>query len=362
MRHFRLPFPLPCLVLAATLQAGCDATIHEYPTAQTSQVIVELNADRMPPDYYKELVYDKDGNHTEKLLEQVPSAEYRISEDFDMRFIVELYRVPTPTDDVDKGTLEARREISVHRLMHPPQDTLHFYVPDGLYKVLAWADYVPCNEQNDWHFHTDALDEVRVNLNHVPENNHQKNSGAGFTDFSVDFTRDEEGLPQAANQTRAAKDNRLIPVYLKRPAGRFRLWATDYQEFLQNGHRAEDLTVRIIYKQYVSAGYDVSMQEPNAFIETRVMETTPGRVAADGTMLLAYDYVLTSDTQEDHVLVDIAIYDRENGTELNHFQNVDIPLRRNRETVVRGPFLTREVGSGIEIDDNFDGEFVVPIN
>lgn len=96
MRHFRLPFPLPCLVLAATLQAGCDATIHEYPTAQTSQVIVELNADRMPPDYYKELVYDKDGNHTEKLLEQVPSAEYRISEDFDMRFIVELYRVPTP--------------------------------------------------------------------------------------------------------------------------------------------------------------------------------------------------------------------------------------------------------------------------
>ena len=70
MRHFRLPFPLPCLVLAATLQAGCDATIHEYPTAQTSQVIVELNADRMPPDYYKELVYDKDGNHTEKLLEQ----------------------------------------------------------------------------------------------------------------------------------------------------------------------------------------------------------------------------------------------------------------------------------------------------
>ena len=108
MRHFRLPFPLPCLVLAATLQAGCDATIHEYPTAQTSQVIVELNADRMPPDYYKELVYDKDGNHTEKLLEQVPSAEYRISEDFDMRFIVELYRVPTPTDDVDKGTLEAR--------------------------------------------------------------------------------------------------------------------------------------------------------------------------------------------------------------------------------------------------------------
>ena len=138
---------------------------------------------------------------------------------------------------------------------------------------------------------------MRVNLNHVPENNHQKNSGAGFTDFSVDFTRDEEGLPQAANQTRAAKDNRLIPVYLKRPAGRFRLWATDYQEFLQNGHRAEDLTVRIIYKQYVSAGYDVSMQEPNAFIETRVMETTPGRVAADGTMLLAYDYVLTSDTQ-----------------------------------------------------------------
>ena len=50
------------------LGVGCDATIHEYPTEQQSQVIVEVNVDRLPPLYYKELQYDAEGNHTERLM------------------------------------------------------------------------------------------------------------------------------------------------------------------------------------------------------------------------------------------------------------------------------------------------------
>ena len=41
-----------------------------------------------------------------------------------------------------------------------------------------------------------------------------------------------------------------------------------------------------------------------------------------------------------------------------------IPLKRNHETVVKGFFLTREVGKGnnVAIDDNFEGEYVVGID
>lgn len=92
----------------------------------------------------------------------------------------------------------------------------------------------------------------------------------------------------------------------------------------------------------------------------RTMETTPTTVLGDGSVLLAYDYVLTSSDKEDHVLVDVFIY--ANDQELNHYQNITIPLQRNRETVVKGPFLTKEIGSGdIGIDDDFDGGFEVVI-
>lgn len=59
------------------------------------------------------------------------------------------------TDDVNKGNLVERREISVERLTDAPQDTLYFCLADGIYKVLAWADYVPKEEPADWHFSTD---------------------------------------------------------------------------------------------------------------------------------------------------------------------------------------------------------------
>ena len=37
--------------------ASCDKTIHEYPANRESIVLVELNVDRTPPRYYKELHY-----------------------------------------------------------------------------------------------------------------------------------------------------------------------------------------------------------------------------------------------------------------------------------------------------------------
>ena len=147
---------------------------------------------------------------------------------------------------------------------------------------------------------------------------------------------------------------------MERAEGRFRLWATDLQDFLNGGNNIEDLRIKIIYKQYISAGYNVDTETPNRFVQTRTMETTPTTVPGDGSILLAYDYVLTSSDREDHILVDIFIYKGEE--ELNHYQDITIPLQRNHETVVRGPFLTREIGSGdIGIDDNFDDEFVVVI-
>lgn len=344
------------------LGVGCDATIHEYPTEQQSQVIVEVNVDRLPPLYYKELQYDAEGNHTERLMQPVYSAPYSISEDFEMRLVIELYRVSASSVDVNNGILNARREELVNRLMEPPQDTLHFYVDDGVYKVLAWADYVMEGNTDDWHFDTKALHSVRENVEHKPEINHQKNSAAGVTGFSVDFSQSEQGYPMLAGETRNVQESCVVPVDMKRTTGRFRLYSTDVQEFLKSGYRLEDLWIQVIYKQYVSVGYNVDLQEPNEFVPTRTMETRPGRVAEDGTLMLCYDYVLTSNNKEDHVLIDVVAYDASTRKVINYYQDIDIPLFRNQETVLYGPFLTRKVGSGVGINDRFEGEHIVEID
>ena len=125
----------------------------------------------------------------------------------------------------------------------------------------------------------------------------------------------------------------------------------------------EDLSVQVIYKQYVSAGYNVDTGTPNYFVSTNTIETTPTTsmaISETGELLLAYDYVLTSSDKEDQVLIDLVLYEGDH--ELNHYQNITIPLQRNQETVVQGPFLTKKIGSGdIGIDDNFEGEIVVVV-
>lgn len=345
----------------AALCAGCDATIHEYPGPGESEILIELNVDRTPPRFYKELLYDNDGACTETTLEPEEAEAYTADERLDMRLIAELYEVSSSGDRAGQGRLVERRAVGVERLMEAPQQTLPFRLPSGSYRVLAWADYTPNNSVGDWHFATGSLDAVCEDVDHKPRDNHHKNSAAGSSDFSIDFDRDADGNPLLLERTRTTRsEESVVPVRLERASGRFRLWATDLQSFLDGGNSLENLRIRVIYKQYVSAGYNVDTETPNRFVQSRVMETTPSTVPGDGTVLLAYDYVLTSSDREDHVLVDLFVY--EGDVELNHYQNISIPLRRNRETVVKGPFLTRTFGSGgIGIDDGFDDEFVVVI-
>ena len=345
----------------AALLAACDETIHEYPSHGESPVLVELNVDRTPPRYYKELAYDNNGEHTETVLEQDFAEAYTPHERLGMRIITELYKIPSADARIDKGVLVARREITMDRLKEAPQDTLQFHVPAGIYRALTWADYTPQGDLADWHYITESLNAILVDLDHKPRDNHHKNSAAGSSDFLVDFSRSETVNPILIDGTRTVPaDDNVVPVYLERTSGRFRLWATDLQEFLNSGNRIEDLRVKIVYKQYVSAGYNVDTETANRFVQMRTMETTPTTVSGDGTVLLAYDYVLTSSDKEDHVLIDVFIY--KDDRELNHYQNITIPLQRNMETVVKGPFLTKKIGSGdIGIDDDFEDEFIVVI-
>ena len=176
---------MSCLVVWLV---SCDTTIHEYPqTEENALILLELNADRTPPQYYKEVTYDHEGNYQEAELEATLSSAYIPDERLSMRLIAELYKLSSVEDRVDQGVLVARRIVTVDRLKEAPQDTLKFHVPAGIYRALTWADYTLKDDQEDWHYQTEKLDAIQEKVDHKPRVNHHKNSAAGSCNFLVDF-------------------------------------------------------------------------------------------------------------------------------------------------------------------------------
>ena len=337
------------LLLAAGGVAGCDATIHQYPDPEEEDalIVIEPNVDRLPPLYHKLVSYDEKYHRTEVELPERASQPYRAEDEYEMRIIVDLYSGSPALRDTESHRV-ARRISYVPNDAEPPQDTLHVYLPKGDYHVLAWADYVPKSAPEDWMYQTDDLTAVMTDVSEYPENLHHRSTAAGQNGFAASRSADS-----------------TIHVYMERPSGRYRVVALDYDDFIQTGGSAKGLTVKVIYKQYVSVGYNVATEAPNRFISTYSFNVCPEEIEYEGKReeSLFGDYIFTANDRETTVLADFYFYDA-NGFELNHCENIEIPLMRNKETLVTGYFLTKELGegSGVSVDDNFEGEYVVEIN
>ena len=52
----------------------------------------------------------------------------------------------------------------------------------------------------------------------------------------------------------------------------------------------------------------------------------------------------------------IGIYDKE-GEQLSMSDPIDVPVKRNHHTIIRGMFLMMEASSGVTINPDFDGDY-----
>lgn len=344
-----------CLPL---MLVGCDETIHEYPEPQNSLIIIEPYVNRDAPNYYKTVTYDDNWNCTIEDLPEKPAYQFLADERVEVRIIADIYRGKAINRSSSSNLVE-RRIIKVDHNTLPPQDTIHFHLPDGDYHVLAWADYVVDNPVYQGPFLADTLTAVHSRLDRYPRNPFFRSAASGTEEFSIDFKNSQEGYPITRSD---GIQQRTIPVDLNRPVARYRIVALDYNDFLQSGGDIDKVTVKVIYKQYVSVGFNVATDVPNAFISTYSFNVKPADIVYEGVYenSLFTDYVFTSERTETNVVIDLYFYDGE-GKEINHCQDIKIPLMRDHETVVQGNFLTQPLGEGegVSIDDNFEGEYVV---
>lgn len=359
------------MVLSLVCIAGmtaCDATIHEYPNPGNTHVIIEPHIDRNPPLYYKEVVYDKEWKRTVHNMEEKAALPYIPDEELAMRLFLDVYRGTVEENASKEGQqdfLVERRVLYLDKDALPPQDTVHIGVSGGNYYVLAWADYVHKDNPVSWHYYADTLTHVRTDIKTYPSDWHRRSTASGQESFAIDFNLGPEGYPVLLDKPDTLISSRIIPVQMARPSGRYRVIASDFADFAEDGGNLDGCTAKVIYKQYVSVGYNVASREPNLFISTYSFNTKLKQDVADevGGMFLFGDYLFTSYDKEDIIMADFYFYDSE-GQEINHCENIEIPLKRNHETVIRGRFLTNktEKEGDITIDENFEGEYVVKFN
>ena len=341
MRYFR-----PYLILLLLPLAGCDATVHEYPDVTTpTELIAELSDDRSEMEHYTEISYTRTLGRTVGSASRagfMPECYYP-EEDYQLRFVVELYAGSDPQTIVD------RRIVYGEIGSLPPQASVGFTVASGPYTVIAWSDYVLRSAGTDLVYVASDLQAMHGAALAI-EDNYAKEAFTAAKEVTV------------APNYRREPDVRTVDMKLTRPQGLYRIAATDLETFLASGRTLDDIEVEVTYRQYVSSGYNALTQSPNLFEPTRTYTAAPQTITHDSETLalLAYDYVLVNGV-ETNVLVDIVVRDK-GGEVIARTTDILIPLMRNKETLVTGEFLTTSFGSGgIGIDDGFPEEIVRPI-
>ncbi len=340
-------YALILMVAPLLFLTGCD--IHEYPTVSPTaehEVTVEFNVKSMF-DWENMTEWEYDGS----TKSYVPEGR--------MRFIFRLY----PVDQKSRAAVEHVQEHIVYgdiEQMYGATFTLDLL--PGEYDLMAWADLeIPDCEGEFYH---DASDFSAITLTRHEGNSHHRDAFRGskrITVYSDMYEREKEP----------------ITIYMERPFAKFEIVTNDLEEFITKQMTAaaakeaelkgetkdgtetksidlNEYVVKIIYPMYMPNTYNMFTDKPIDSTTGISFESDITQVSATEATL-GFDHVFVNGI-ESLVSVQIAIYDKE-GTLLSQTGIMDIPLTRNRHTIVTGSFLIQEASGGVSIDPSFDGEY-----
>ena len=359
-------------ILLGGLMAACDSTIHIYPDPQPSLVVLQLDINRSAPLLYKSVTYDSICHRSERLLSNSPSITGNIPDGYLMRITVEVHDASVSKSRqpqrVDQTTLVSRRMLFANPYDVSPQDTLHYYLPDGDYFAVAWADYVPADNPYDWYFDTSDINDIVFDPNNYPSNPYLRSSECGSCEFSIDFSLSPEGYPTSEREANRPVYTRKIPLNISQPAGRFRIIASDFRFYRDI---INSCSVKVVYRQFVSTGYSPVRNSTTEIISSYDWSsplfiepyTLGGCLSTDKSIIT--DYIFANPTRETRIIADFYFFDA-NGNCFNQCIGVEIPIYQNRETIVHGNFLTsspnqKKGNNGVNIDEGFDGENIIQV-
>lgn len=336
------------LSVIITLLLLCPAckSIHEFPE--------ETGVDPSFIDVNLSLAIDM------KLNDEDPITQtYRnmLGDDYDIRYIVEIYKVSDSYAETVGNLVKRIEKIEqtiIENGIYEIDEDIHLHA--GVYSVMVWVDFIKKGTSQDYYYNTSNLHEIRINLIDGKYNGYDVTKDAFSAQKNMDL------IPYAND--RFVQYSMEIPV--ERPFAVYQVITTDIAKYKADYSSKPYSSIRptltnASYGLYFPMGYNVYYGVPDDFranvsFTHDVVETVEGEKA-----IVASDYVFV-DEKDTFYYLSFSINNAEEKL-ITTVKDIKINLERNRLTIVKGEFLTRDIDDGeIGIDPGFDGEeIVVPI-
>lgn len=234
----------------------------------------------------------------------------------------------------------------------------------GSYDVYVWSDI--CNATTGKALFYDTSDFSSITyLLPYEANSNNKDAFRGMTTFTI---KDSMEQHPATSET----------IIMKRPLSRYIFVATDLNEFIDNEisrgklrsengdtqnwdvnsrdiqEELERYKIKVIYPLYMPAVFDVFTNKP---YDSWTGISFDGAISplSETTAALGLDYVMIN-TDPSSVQVALEIYDAD-GERIGGTSTLNVPILRDRTTIIYGEFLTSDEDAGVVINPDFEGQY-----
>lgn len=221
-------------------------------------------------------------------------------------------------------------------------------LPFGNYRLRIWADH-PSEETGRYFYDANDFQNITVNEPHIG-NTARRDAFCGTGELNF--------LPELLQQDTIVR----VRIPLQRPLARYRFIATDMEDFLlQEGSMEQLADYRIVlrYAGFMPSAFNLFTDQPS---DARTGVSYEGQMTwmDNGEVELCSDYVFVNGS-ESIVNMQLEVYARSDNQLLSRTPVLNVPLIRNRLTLIKGKFLTSKTSGGISISPDFDGEYNIEI-
>lgn len=335
------------LILAGI--SSCD--VHEFPSVEEkTSVTLEFRFDTVLPLH-------------QTITLPSSKAASSSAEDYDLRYTINIYRADEQGNfGREACTMIVETKDDVTALEH----SVTLEMESGVYRFIAWTDYVDAGSQDHKFYNTDRFEEITLYGEEHYGNCLFRDAFRGSADLEI-----------------ATGENRQLTVDMERPLARYSFIATDLEEFITKATQAlalraasgtqsqdgdgttptqaidlGDYRVIFRYTGYMPSSFNLFTDKP-ADVLTGVEFEGSIKQLNDKEAELGFDYVFVNGT-ESSVQVAVAICDQA-GNLLSQTEEISVPVVRSKHTTVKGEFLTTEASGSVGISPGFDGEWNVEI-
>lgn len=332
-----------CMLLLCL--SACD--VHEWPET---------------PEYVKmhlRLNYETNMTEWNHIYDGTSVIEKGVGETYDnhlnhgkIRYVIRTY----PVSEKQRSIQDYRQEfVFTKDIAEGYNHGVTLDVLPGNYNVMVWSDLVKTNG-DAYFYNADNFSEIMLQGDHKG-NTDYRDAFRGMNNISLvtDFV---EHLPDT------------LDIAMQRPLAKYEFLTTDLKEFIDKeieylqkeaATKGEVLPTRLNTDDYKVVFYYSGFM-PNTFnmntdkpvdSKTGVRFESKLGILSENEASLGFDYVFVNG-KKSAVTVQIGLYDKED-RQLALSESINVPLQRNRHTILRGSFLMSQASGGITINPDFDG-------